>query len=129
MKLCDIVEKKKITVASQTIFGEQIGDQIVCLIVNMWNALPRLLLCIFWQAPLQLMHKVVRVASAHAWLNACLCRMYGSEDIWVLQCKKKVHEQRQGFLGSPDLHLGLIHVEDWNIFCRKREKKELSCRL
>lgn len=41
--------------------------------------------------------------------------------IWVLQCKK-LYERCQGFLGTPDLHLGLINVEDWDIFCRKKKK-------
>lgn len=81
----------------------------MCLIVNMWNALPRLLECIFWQAPLQFKHIIVRVASAHAWLNACLCRIYSSEDI----------------LGAPEFHLGLIPVVDWNIFCREVGEKRV----
>lgn len=37
----------------ETIFGEQITDHTVCLIVNMWNALPLLSLRSFWQAAFQ----------------------------------------------------------------------------
>lgn len=66
------------TVASRPIFGEKIREQIVCLIVNMWNALPRLSLCILWQAVFQLKHKIVGVASALCCVKAHLCRATGS---------------------------------------------------
>lgn len=48
----------------ETIFGEQITDQIVCLIVNMWNALPLLSLCSFWQAAFQVKQNIEEVVVA-----------------------------------------------------------------
>lgn len=43
---------------------------------------------------------------------------------WGWCSVKKVHEQLQGFLGPPDLHLGLSHHEEWNIVCRKQTNKK-----
>lgn len=113
--------EKYVTVASQTIFYEQIRDQIVWLIVKMWNSLPQLLLCIFWQALLQLKHRTVRLSSGS--LGSCVaeCMFVQNVQQWALWgcCSvKKVHEQLQGF------HLGLSHLEEWNIFCRKQTNKQ-----
>lgn len=47
----------------------------------MWNALPRLSLCIFWQAAHQLKHKIVGVASALCCVNACSCTATGTFDL------------------------------------------------
>lgn len=53
----------------ETIFGKQITDQIVCLIVHMWNPLPLLSLS-FWQAAFQVKQNIVeRVSTDHFGIN------------------------------------------------------------
>lgn len=92
-------------VESQTIFGGQIREQIVRLIENMWNALARLSLCIFWQAAFQLQHQIVGLDSARSCVNACLCGTYSNEDIGLLQFKTCVSNGS----ASPD-HLTFIWI-------------------
>lgn len=72
----------------ETIFGEQMADWIVCLIVNMWNVLLLLSFCCFWQAAFHAKQKQTKKQKGEAVLNLELnVRVYTNMDLFgVARC-------------------------------------------